>query len=92
MKSNRRSRPLTIDELVDRLRREFAALPGLKLTESQLCRLWSVDATVSQRVFRSLVEGAYLKKSGADQYERIDVDGSSDHSRRPRNMAAGGRH
>lgn len=72
MRSSRRCRALTMDQLVDRVRREFAALPGLRLTESQVGRLWSLDGAMSHRVLRCLVEGDYLKQTVNGLYERAD--------------------
>jgi hypothetical protein len=78
----RRHRPLTLDQLVERVRREFAALPGLRLSESQVRRLWSVDATVSRHVLRRLVDGEFLREAGHGVYERHDIRGGVAQPRR----------
>lgn len=72
MATGQRSRPLTIDQLVERVRREYAALPGLRLTEAQVRRVWSLDSTSSDRVLRRLVDADFLKVTPSGQYVRAE--------------------
>ena len=69
-----------MDQLVERVRREFAALPGLRLTESQMRRLWSLDPSASHRVLEHLVNGAYLRRTLNGTYERVSRDRSTSHT------------
>ncbi len=64
--------PQSIDDLVDQVRREYAALPGLRLTESQVRKLWGIDSTASTRVLRQLVDGRFLTVTHSGQYVRAD--------------------
>jgi hypothetical protein len=73
MRLPRKVRPLTIDQLVDRVRREFAALPGLQLTEAQACRLWDLDPAASRGVLRRLVDARYLEVDEIGHYVRADA-------------------
>jgi hypothetical protein len=72
MRTARRIRPVTIEQLVERVRREFAALPGLRLTEAQVRRLWSLDPSMSGSVLKRLVDAAYLHVTPSGVYVRAD--------------------
>lgn len=80
MRSSRRIRPLSMDQLVERVRREFAALPGLRLTEPQMRRLWSLEPSASIRVLQQLVDGAFLRRTLNGTYERVERDPAASHS------------
>lgn len=77
MRSRRRIRPLTLEQLAEVVRGEFAALPGLRLTESQVGRLLDLDLAGSRTVLGRLVDRHYLKINGTGQYSRADI-GRSD--------------
>ena len=49
--------------LLSRIRAEYAALPGLKLTLPQACRLWSVDERVCDLAFNVLIQDGVLARS-----------------------------
>lgn len=71
--SNRQCRlPLTLEDLVNRVRQEYAALPGLRLTASQVCRLWDLDPHLSRHVLQHLVERRFLTLTHAGHYVRSD--------------------
>lgn len=70
MRSFRRIRPLTTEQLLDRVRREYAALPGLDLTEPQVQRLWGLDPALSHEILRQLVEGEFLSVTSTGHYVR----------------------
>ena len=47
----------TIFEWAQLVRAEYAEMPGLKLTERQIQRLWSLDAALCDAVIESLIAG-----------------------------------
>lgn len=57
----------THQQLLTRIRGEFAEMPGLRLTFPQACRLWHVDADTCQKVLTDLVRERFL---------HLTVDGS----------------
>jgi hypothetical protein len=70
--TNRRERsevPMvsSLPTLIDRIRREFTELPGLKLTPAQACRLWHVNEDVCRAAMTSLIGEGFLRQmpSGA---------------------------
>ena len=73
MLTRRRIKPLTVEQLEERVRREYAALPGLRLTEPQFRRLFGIDSAVSGDVLHRLIERRYLKMTVAGEYERGDL-------------------
>jgi hypothetical protein len=50
-------------DLVDRTRAEFLEMPGLHLTLSQACRLWSLDPGVCEKLFSDLVKERFLQST-----------------------------
>jgi hypothetical protein len=66
----------TLDQIVERVRREYAALPGLRLTERQACRIWGLEPALSAQVLRHLVDGHFLTLTARGEYVRADVRGS----------------
>jgi nucleotide-binding universal stress UspA family protein len=65
---------MAIVELMRRLRDEFTAMPGLRLTETQAQRLCSVDAWASASALRALVSAGFLRALEDGSYGRSDVD------------------
>lgn len=60
--------------LLQRARREFLEMPGLRLTPAQAARLWALDRPTSERLLDDLKmvgfllknrEGAYMRASAA---------------------------
>lgn len=70
MRSRRLIRPVTTEQLLDRVRREYAALPGLDLTEPQVQRLWGLDPALSHEILRQLVDGEFLSVTPSGHYVR----------------------
>jgi hypothetical protein len=54
------------------VRAEYAEMPGLKLTERQIQRLWCLDAALCDAVIVSLLAGRFLKQTRDDAYVRFD--------------------
>lgn len=71
MRTRRRIRPQTLEQLVERVRGEFAALPGLRLTEEQVRRVWGLEPALSSHVLRALVECDYLQLTTGGEYVRV---------------------
>jgi hypothetical protein len=66
-------RPLSIEQLVERVRTEYAALPGLNLTEAQVRRLFGLDPSECGNLLRRLVEAGVLTMAPGGQYVRADL-------------------
>ena len=79
-----RALPTTDDSAVDQLMRrfwkEFAEMPGLRLTCAQAQRLWSVDAGTCGRILEALTRAELLVRGDDGRYARAGADG-------PRRMA-----
>lgn len=73
MRTRRRVRPLTTDEILELIRREYLALPGLRLTEEQVCRIWGLEPVVCRTIMRTLVESRVLACAPDGRYVRADV-------------------
>ena len=54
--------------LVDRMRAEYLAMPGLKLTPEQARRLWSADADSCNAAFEILLAEGLLHRTGTGKY------------------------
>jgi len=61
-----------VSDRVRLVRAEYAEMPGLKLTERQIQRLWCLDATLCDAVIASLMAGRFLKRTRGDAYVRFD--------------------
>jgi hypothetical protein len=61
---------VTTQQLLERVRREYAALPGLELSEPQVRRLWGLDPTLSHEILRQLVDGEFLRLMPNGHYVR----------------------
>ena len=48
------------EQLVVRIRGEFAEMPGLRLTMAQAARLWQADPTICASVLERLVREQFL--------------------------------
>ena len=72
-----------IDELIRRLRSEFTAMPGLRLTEAQVRRLCSVDATTCASGLRALMHAGFLRSLANGTYVRSDLVSTSSETAMP---------
>jgi hypothetical protein len=52
------------DRLVERIRAEYQAMPALKLTEEQACRLWGVGHDTCAAALRVLIAEGFLHQTG----------------------------
>jgi nucleotide-binding universal stress UspA family protein len=64
---------MTIVSLLRRLRAEFTAMPGLRLSEKQVQRLYDVDASTSASALRALVSAGLLRELDDGSYRRADL-------------------
>ena len=59
--------------LIQRLRDEFTAMPGLHLTEAQVQRLCASDGPTATSALRALVSAGFLTMTGDRAYARTDI-------------------
>ena len=59
-------------ELVERVRREFLEMPGLRLTPQQAARLWGLDSVACQHVIKVLVGSAFLRWTASGMLVRTE--------------------
>jgi hypothetical protein len=62
------SRTRPPDWLLVRVRGEYFEMPGLRVTPSQACRLWQVDAETCERLLDHLVRENFLSKTASGFY------------------------
>jgi hypothetical protein len=67
-----RTADATITDWAQLVRAEYAEMPGLKLTERQIRRLWNLDVALCDAVIASLISGRFLKQTQGDLYVRFD--------------------
>jgi hypothetical protein len=58
----------SLDTLTDRIRAEFANLPGLKVTFAQACRLWHADEAKCLAALEALVDEGFLRRSASGAF------------------------
>jgi hypothetical protein len=54
--------------LVERIRQEYAAMPGLKLTREQACKLWGVGHDTCAEALDVLLAEGFLQRTGTGKY------------------------
>jgi nucleotide-binding universal stress UspA family protein len=64
---------MTVMALIRRLRDEFTAMPGLRLTEAQVQRLCDVQVPTSASALRTLVSAGFLRPLEDGSYGRADL-------------------
>jgi len=69
----RRIHPLGPEELASRVRREYAALPGLRLTAAQVHRMWALDDSQARQLLDHLVRTGFLVDLGEGVFMRRDI-------------------
>jgi len=57
-----------LDRLVARVRGEYCEMPGLRLTVTQACRLWQIDACTCEVLLEQLVHEDFLCKTEKGAY------------------------
>ena len=64
---------MTVIGVIRRLRDEFTALPGLRLSQEQVQRLCDVSASTSTSALRALVSAGFLRAVEDGRYRRADI-------------------
>jgi len=54
--------------LVERIREEYVAMPGLKLTREQACRLWDVGHDTCAAALDALLTEGFLHQTGTGKF------------------------
>ena len=62
----------TIADWLHLVRAEYREIPGLSLTESQVQRLWGLDAVTCEALLSALVDVSFLKRTHRGDYVRAD--------------------
>lgn len=60
-------------DVVDRIRSEYEALPGLRLTLPQAQRLWGLDLHTCTEILTQLVESRFLARTRDGSFVRADA-------------------
>jgi hypothetical protein len=63
--------------LVERIREEYAAMPGLKLTREQACRLWGVGHETCAAALEALLSEGFLHQTGTGKYVTLPRPGGT---------------
>lgn len=62
-----------VAEAVRLVRSEYLESPGLRLTRSQMQRLWTLDDALCEAVLQVLVGRQFLRRTADGGYMRADV-------------------
>lgn len=62
------------DNCLRRIRAEFWEMPGLALSVAQAQRLWSLDSSVVERLFKELVASGELRERSDRRFVRARND------------------
>jgi len=57
------------------VRGEYLEIPGLRLTRSQVQRLWGLDGVLCDRVLDSLISVRFLQRTQSGAFVRVDEGG-----------------
>ena len=79
---------MRVIDLIRRLRDEFTAMPGLRLTTAQVERLADCDASTSASALHALVSAGFLKPLPDGSYGRADIASSAPGNTSMRERAA----
>jgi hypothetical protein len=75
---------MSTSRLVERIREEYCAMPGLKLTRDQACRLWGVGHETCTEALDVLLAEGFLHQTGTGKYVALPRPG--------RGVSAGAEH
>ena len=68
---------LSTTRLVERIREEYVAMPGLKLTREQACRLWGVGHETCTAALDALLAEGFLHQTGTGKYVALPRPGGA---------------
>jgi|RhiMetdeSRZDD1v2_1073273.scaffolds.fasta_scaffold1680672_2 hypothetical protein len=72
-----------IGRLIERIQAEYQAVPGLKITTAQACRLWSVSEEICRAAFDALVADHVLWLAPSGRYVALPRPGDAAGGRIP---------
>jgi hypothetical protein len=61
------------EDLVRLVRTEFLEMPGLRLTEPQARRLWTLEPSLCSAVLTELVDNGFLLRTPDGTFVRVDI-------------------
>ena len=64
---------LSITQWIHIVRGEFQEFPEMRLTKSQVQRLWSLDTLTCDALLSALIDGRFLKRTSNGLYARADA-------------------
>jgi hypothetical protein len=64
---------LSIAQWIHIVRGEFQEFPEMRLTKSQVQRLWSLDAGTCDELLSALIDRQFLKRTPNGSYARADA-------------------
>jgi hypothetical protein len=64
---------LSIAQWIPIVRGEFQEFPAMRLTKSQVQRLWSLDTLTCEALLSALIDGRFLKRTSNGSYARVDA-------------------
>lgn len=64
----------TIEDWLQLIRSEYLEIPGLRLTRTQVQRLWGLDAAVCETLLAALVDGRFLRCTRDAAYVRVECE------------------
>ena len=74
-------------DLLQRVKAEFAEMPGLRLTQAQACRMWGLDPATCTEMLTRLIDANFLFRTRDGAFMRVDGGTPLKASLRPRAMA-----
>jgi hypothetical protein len=60
------------ENVLRRVQGEFLEMPGLRLTPTQACRLWGLDAASCDALLRTLVDENFLFRTSDGAFMRVE--------------------
>lgn len=67
------TRVRSLNDIVGQVRREFLEMPGLRLTEAQARRLWTLGASQCSEALDNLVDSGFLVRTPDGSVIRLDI-------------------
>jgi hypothetical protein len=59
-----------VDRWREMIQAEYREMPGLRLTKSQVCRMWSLDVLTCDAVLDALEHEKFLRRTPHETYVR----------------------
>ena len=64
---------IELEEWLRVVKAEYREFPGMRLTKSQVQRLWNLDSATCTAVIHALVAERFLRRTERNSYVRSDV-------------------